>query len=137
MHGLPPDGETLVLGQARRLRLLRLPLPVLLGVPAVPDHRGRRDADDLGAGQPQTRRTGGRAGSVGTRYHLIRAGQVVLGDKGFAGRDFEAFLRDRLRAHLVRPDRKDEPSRFGRLARYRRWIEAIIDTLKGQLTLED
>ena len=26
--------------------------------------------------------------------------------------------------------------RFGRLARYRQWIEAVFDTLKGQLTLE-
>jgi transposase len=69
--------------------------------------------------------------------HLIRAGQVILADKGFAGRDFEAFIRDQMQAHLVRPDRKDEPARFGPLARYRQWIEAIIDTLKGQLALED
>jgi hypothetical protein len=70
-------------------------------------------------------------------HHLIRAGQVILGDKGFAGRDFEAFITGELGAHLIRPDRKDEPARFGRLARQRQWIEAIIDTLKGQLTLED
>ncbi len=70
-------------------------------------------------------------------HHLVRAGQVILGDKGFAGKDFEAFVRDDLGAHLVRPDRKDEPARFGKLARYRQWIEAIFDTLKGQLTLED
>jgi hypothetical protein len=68
---------------------------------------------------------------------LIRAGQVILADKGLAGRDFEAFIREDLGAHLIRPDRKDEPARFGRLARYRQWIEAIIDTLKGQLTLEE
>jgi hypothetical protein len=70
-------------------------------------------------------------------HHLISAGQVILGDKGFAGRDFEAFIRTDLQAHLIRPDRKDEPARFGNLARHRQWIEAIIDTLKGQLTLED
>jgi Transposase DDE domain len=69
-------------------------------------------------------------------HHLVRAGQVILGDKGFAGRGFEAFITDDLGAHLIRPDRKDEPARFGRLARSRQWIEAIIDTLKGQLTLE-
>ena len=69
-------------------------------------------------------------------HHLVRAGQVILGDQGFAGRDFEAFLTGGLGAHLVRPDRKDEPARFGKLARSRQWIEAIIDTLKGQLTLE-
>lgn len=70
-------------------------------------------------------------------HHLTRAGQVILADKGFAGRGFEAFITHSLRAHLIRPDRKDEPPRFGKLARQRQWIEAIIDTLKGQLTLED
>ena len=70
-------------------------------------------------------------------HHLVQAGQVIVGDKGFAGADFEAFVRDDLGAHLIRPDRKDEPPRFGKLARYRQWIEAIFDTLKGQLTLED
>jgi len=69
-------------------------------------------------------------------HHLIRTGQVILGDKGFAGKDFGAFISNGLHAHLLRPDRKDEPARFGKLARYRQWIEAIFDTLKGQLTLE-
>jgi hypothetical protein len=69
-------------------------------------------------------------------HHLVRAGQVILGDKGFAGKDFEAFITSGLGAHLIRPDRKDEPARFGKLARQRQWIEAIFDTLKGQLTLE-
>ena len=69
-------------------------------------------------------------------HQLIRGGQVILGDKGFAGKDFEAFITGELGAHLIRPDRKDEAPRFGKLARQRQWIEAIFDTLKGQLTLE-
>lgn len=69
-------------------------------------------------------------------HHLIRAGQVILADKGFAGREFEGFVTERLGAHLVRSDRKDEPARFGKMARVRQWIEAVIDTLKGRLTLE-
>lgn len=69
-------------------------------------------------------------------HHLVRAGQVILGDKGFAGRDFEAFLCDDLGARLLRPDRRDEATRHGKLARVRQWIESIFDTLKGQLTLE-
>ena len=73
---------------------------------------------------------------LGRGHHLIRAGQVILGDKGFAGRDFETFIRDQLGAQLIRPGRKDEPARSGNLARQRQWIEATIDTLKGQLTLE-
>jgi hypothetical protein len=61
---------------------------------------------------------------------------VILADKGFAGREFEAFLTEHLGVHLVRPDRKNEPARHGRLARSRQWIEAVFDTLKGQLSLE-
>jgi hypothetical protein len=71
-----------------------------------------------------------------TDHHLVRSGDVLLGDKGFAGAEFEAFLREELGAHLVRPDRKDEPARFGKLARVRQWIESVFDTTKGQLTLE-
>ena len=41
-------------------------------------------------------------------HDLIRGGQVILGDKGFAGRDFEAFITSELGAHLICPDRKDE-----------------------------
>ena len=70
-------------------------------------------------------------------HHLIRAGQVILGDKGFAGRDFEAFITENLGATLIRPDRKDEKPRFGRLGGIRQWIESVFDTLKGQLSLED
>lgn len=70
-------------------------------------------------------------------HQLIRAGQVIVGDKGFAGKEFEAFITDDLGAHLVRPDRRNEPQRFGKIAHIRQWIEAIFDTLKGQLGLEE
>jgi hypothetical protein len=103
----------------------------------------------LGPGPPEARRTPGRAGPAGgrppagiprgpaRRAPLVRVGQVLLADKGFAGRDFEGFVHDTTGAHLIRPDRRGEPTRHGTLARCRQWIEAIIDTLKGQLTLED
>jgi hypothetical protein len=41
-----------------------------------------------------------------------------------------------LGAIFVRPDRKDEPPRFGGLGGVRQWIESIIDSIKGQLSLE-
>ncbi|SDN70586.1 hypothetical protein SAMN05444921_13443 [Streptomyces wuyuanensis] len=59
-------------------------------------------------------------------HHLVRSGQVILADKGFAGKEFEAHLTERLGVHLVRPDRKDEPARHGKIARVRQWIEAVI-----------
>lgn len=68
--------------------------------------------------------------------HLIQQGQVILGDRGFAGKDFEAFITEQIGAHLVRPDRKDEKPRFGALGGIRQWIESVFDTLKGQLGLE-
>lgn len=46
-------------------------------------------------------------------HHLIREGQVILGDKGFAGGNFDAFITKDLGATLIRLDRKDEKPRFG------------------------
>ncbi len=69
-------------------------------------------------------------------HRLVHAGQVILTDKGLAGKELEAFLAERLGVHLVRPDRKDEPARHGEIARVRQWIEAVIDTFKGRLSLE-
>lgn len=62
-------------------------------------------------------------------------GYTVIADKGFAGEEFEALMRE-LGALFLRPDRKDEQPRFGGLGGMRQWIESIIDTIKGQLSLE-
>ena len=62
-------------------------------------------------------------------------GYTVIADKGFAGREFEAFLADR-GAHFLRPDRKDQPARFSKLCAVRQWIESVFATCKGQLGLE-
>jgi hypothetical protein len=69
------------------------------------------------------------------RQQVLRPGLVVLADKGLAGQAFEQVVAD-LGARLIRPDRADEPTRFGNLGGVRQWIEAIIDTLKDQLSLE-
>jgi hypothetical protein len=57
---------------------------------------------------------------------------TVICDKGVSGEELEELVRS-LGGRLVRPDRKDEGPRFGCV---RQWIESIIDTLKGQLSLE-
>jgi hypothetical protein len=62
-------------------------------------------------------------------------GYTIIADKGFAGEDFDALVTA-LGAQLIRPDRKDERRRFGSLGAVRQWIESVIDTLKGQLSLE-
>jgi hypothetical protein len=62
-------------------------------------------------------------------------GYTVIADKGFAGAEFEALMRE-LRALFLRPDRKDEPARFGNLGGVRQTVESVFDTFKGQLSLE-
>jgi DDE family transposase len=67
---------------------------------------------------------------------LLTGGEIIVTDKGFSGQEFEQTIAT-LDAHLIRPDRKREPKRFGSLGAIRQWIESINDTLKGQLSLED
>jgi hypothetical protein len=66
-----------------------------------------------------------------------RPGQLLIADKNYFGRDFEAALAQ-TGLHLLRPARKGEPERPG--ARFfkplRQVIESINDTFKGQLDLE-
>lgn len=66
-----------------------------------------------------------------------RAGQTIIGDRHYFGRDFETTLTAAGMV-LLRPARKGETERPG--ARFfkplRQVIESINDTLKGQLDLE-
>jgi hypothetical protein len=62
-------------------------------------------------------------------------GETLLGDKGYAGREFAAQVSAR-DATFVRPRRRDEPGRGPHLAPIRQRIESIIWTAKDILTLE-
>ncbi len=64
-----------------------------------------------------------------------RGGETLLGDKGYAGRDFAQAVSD-MDATIVRPRRRDEPGRGGHLAPIRQRIESIFWTCKDILTLE-
>jgi DDE family transposase len=59
----------------------------------------------------------------------------VLGDKGYAGREFEQLAAE-LDATIVRPRRKDETADGPHLAPIRQRIESIFQTCKDLLTLE-
>jgi hypothetical protein len=59
----------------------------------------------------------------------------VLGDKGYAGREFERLAAD-LDATIIRPRRRDEPGESPHLAPIRQRIESIFQTCKDILTLE-
>jgi hypothetical protein len=54
---------------------------------------------------------------------LLRQGMVIAADKGLAGHRFAQGV-GQLGAVLVRPDRRDEPHRWGSLGGIRQWIEA-------------
>lgn len=66
-----------------------------------------------------------------------RPGQVIIGDKNYYGRDFEATLAT-AGLILLRPARKGEPARAGAqfFRPLRQVIESVNDTFKGQLDLE-
>ena len=66
-----------------------------------------------------------------------RVRQIVIGDKNYFGREFEAELTE-AGLDLLRPARKGEPPRAGTkfFKPLRQVIESINDTFKGQLNLE-
>ena len=64
-----------------------------------------------------------------------RGGEVLVCDKGYAGREFAAAVAE-LGATVVRPKRKDEPGHGPHLAPIRQRIESIFWTCKDLLTLE-
>jgi hypothetical protein len=70
------------------------------------------------------------------REGLLTGGEIIIADKGFAGEEFEETVAS-LDATLVRPDRKGEKPRFGKLGGIRQWIESIYNTTKSQLSLEE
>jgi len=81
-------------------------------------------------------KTGEREVALGMLGRVSRQGHItVVGDKGYAGRDFEAEAAA-LGATIVRPRRKDEPGRVPNLAPIRQRIESIFWTAKDILTLE-
>ena len=65
----------------------------------------------------------------------LQPGQTVLADKGFAGEAFEQLVAS-FGCQLLRPDRRDQQPRHGSLGGFRQWIEAIVETTKGQFSLE-
>jgi hypothetical protein len=57
MRPLPAHRPALGHGRLGELRILRQPFALVLGTAAVPDLHPRRDADPVGTGRPQDRRT--------------------------------------------------------------------------------
>jgi Transposase DDE domain len=66
----------------------------------------------------------------------LRGGELVVCDKGYAGRDFEHHAAERFGARILRPARRNEPGRGPVLSWIRQRIESIFFTLKDRLGLE-
>ena len=144
MDGTPvPCGQSVVTAKRSglagdRVRLLRVPFPLLLGRQADAHRDARRHHHRVLPGQPQAdRRPGPGQRNAQTPARQPHPGTVIVTDKGFAGEDFEDFLTSpQLGLTLIRPARKDEKQSrcFPNWLRQR--VEAIIWTIKNQLGLE-
>jgi hypothetical protein len=66
----------------------------------------------------------------------LHGGELVVCDKGYAGREFEQTTAESFGARILRPARKDEPGRGPVLSWIRQRIESIFFTLKDRLGLE-
>lgn len=66
----------------------------------------------------------------------LHGGELVVCDKGYAGREFEQTVAERFGARILRPARQDEPGRGPVLSWIRQRIESIFFTLKDRLGLE-
>ena len=66
---------------------------------------------------------------------VLRGGETIVCDKGYAGREFAARLHA-LGASVARPARRDEPERGLHLAPIRQRIESVFCTCKDLLSLE-
>ena len=117
--------------RSRRLRLLRRPFPLVLGLaPASSLRPGRHSPGGRRSADPTPRRTGGGARAA---ERAARGGETLVCDKGYAGR---SSRRRSDWAAIVRPARSDEPGRGPHLAPIRQRIESIFWTCKDLLTLE-
>jgi len=66
----------------------------------------------------------------------LRGGELIVCDKGYAGKDFAAEVAARYSATVLRPARKNEPANGLHLSSIRQCIESIYWTLKDRLGLE-
>ena len=66
----------------------------------------------------------------------LHGGELIVADKGYAGKHFETAVTERFGALILRPARKDEPDTGPHLAPIRQCIESIFWTLKDRLGLE-
>ena len=136
---LPPHRTALEPGRLRRLRLLRLPLPLLLGTAPAPGLHSGRAADHWALAHPKLDERQVLMAVLDQDRHLLaaRPGLLLIADKGYASAELDSYL-DHHGVELLRPAYRNRAPRPGQqlLAPIRQLIESVHDTLKGQLDLE-
>jgi hypothetical protein len=134
---LGQHGQAVRTGRDRRIRLLRQPLTLVLGVKLylVTTAHGMPITWCLANPKLGEREVAIELLGQARDQHLLPSRCVLIGDKGFAGNDFRTQATG-LGITFVRPDRKNEKHRFGNLGGIRQLIESVFDTTKGQLSLE-
>jgi hypothetical protein len=71
--------------------------------------------------------------SHAARTGALRPALTLIGDKGFAGHEFEDLVTGGFGLRLVRPDRRDEAARHGSIGWIRQWVESVNDTLNASV----
>jgi len=100
-----------------------------LHLACAPDGTPRR-AELVGADRKE------REVALGLLPHVLRGGETIVCDKGYAGREFARAVAA-LGARVARPARTDEPATSRpRLGRIRQRIESVFQTFKDLLSLE-
>jgi hypothetical protein len=123
----------------RRIGLLPIPFPLVLGQQADDHPYLRRNRHGFGLANPKLSGERDQARQMLKNQPVNRPAPetAIVTDKGLSGEDTEAFFADPdLGLTLIRPARNDEtaPRPFPNWLRQR--VEAIIWTLKNQLGLE-
>ena len=66
----------------------------------------------------------------------LRGGELLVCDKGYAGREFANSVASRFKATVLRPSRANEPASSPHLSSIRQRVESVFWTLKNRLGLE-
>ena len=133
----PPDHAALGLGGMGRIRILRVPFPLIFGGCVSICWPPRQVCRSPGAVAPAKQDERDIALDMVANAGLARVGQTIIADKGYRRASFEKTLNE-AGITLIRPATKSEKPRPGRrfLRPFRQIIESVNNTLKTQLDLE-
>jgi hypothetical protein len=136
---IPRRSQAFGLGRLGRVWLLRKPFPLFLGLRLhlVATLHGLPIGFAITSAKADERQVLLDLLHDDPTLAASRPGQILIADKNYYGRDFEADIAS-TGIRLLRRARKGEPERPGGkfFKPLRQTVESIFDTLKGQLAVE-